>query len=159
MINTEVNSIDEIINIIKTSKKQIYRFDTDLNKNTTSKKEVLNNLQKFKNLCESELGLSSKDLDQDFTGINSIEQSNLTYGNAHLTVYIHTILCCYSLPVSLPDSDSQTIDIRLIIFNKNYENPPLDILYQLWVGDDKLIQVNDFSTFESKFKEWLEEDN
>ena len=155
MISTDVNSIDEIINIIKTSKKQIYRFDTDSNKNTASKKEVLNNLQKFKNLCESKLGLSSKDLNPDFTGI----QSNTHLGSVSGNVEIFDIECCYSLSALLPDSHSQTIDIRLIIFNKNYKDLPLNILYQLWVGDDKLIQVNDFDTFESKFKEWLEEDN
>ena len=48
MINTEVNSIDEIINIIKTSKKRYSTFTDDLNQNTIIKKEVIANLQKFK---------------------------------------------------------------------------------------------------------------
>lgn len=161
MINTEVNSIDEIINILKTSKKQIYRFDINSSKNTALKKEALNNLQKFKNFCESELGLSSKDLNQDFTGIQSNTHSESVTGNAE----IYIIWCCYSLQVPLPDSYSQTINIKLLIFNKSYavspswRTPPIDISYQLWVGDDVLIHVNDFNTFESKFKEWLEEDN
>lgn len=88
MINTEVNSIDEIINIIKTSKKQIYRFDTDSNKNTASKKEALNNSQKFKNFCESKLALSSKDLNQDFTGIQSSTHSESVSGNVEIFVIV-----------------------------------------------------------------------
>lgn len=150
MINTEVNSIDEIINIIKTSKKQIYRFDTDSNKNATLKKETLNNLQKFKNFCESKLNLSSKNINQNFTGINCDTYS----GN----VEIFVIGCCYSLSALLPDSYSQAIDIRLLIFNK-YKDQPLNISYQLWVANDRLIHVNNFDTFESKFKEWLESED
>ena len=151
MINTEVNSIDEIINIIKTSKKQIYRFDTDPNKNATLKKEALNNLQKFKNFCESELKLASKDLNQDFTGINSDTYSG--------SLKIDYIPCCYSLLTP----DSQEIKLKLIIFNRPpypYKKvAPLGIIYQLWVDFDCEITAADLNTFESIFKVWLEEDN
>lgn len=148
MINTEVNSIDEIINIIKTSKKQIYRFDTDSSKNTALKKEALNNLQKFKNFCELELNLSSKNIDPDYSGINS----EYYKGSLKISDIMYSYrLISYNAP---------KIRLKLLIFNMMFKNPQLlEITYQLWVGNDRLISTNDFNVFESKFKEWLEEDN
>lgn len=147
MINTEVNSIDEIINIIKTSKKQIYRFDTDSSKNTALKKEALNNLQKFKNFCELELNLSSKNIDPDYSGISS----EYYKGSLKISDIMYSYrLISYNAP---------EIRLKLLIFNM-FKNPQLlEITYQLWVGNDRLISTNDFNVFESKFKEWLEEDN
>lgn len=146
MINTEVNSIDEIINIIKTSKKRYSTFTDDLNQNTIIKKEVIANLQKFKEFCESKLNLSLKNINSDFTVINSDTYS----GN----LKINYITCCYSLLTS----DSQEIKLKLIIFNRLYkEVSPLEITYQLWVGFDCEIAAADSNTFESKFKKWLEE--
>lgn len=146
MIDIDANSIDEIINVLKTSKKRYSTFTNDLNQNTIIKKEVIANLQKFKEFCESKLNLSSKNINPDFTGINCDTYS----GN----LKINYITCCYSLLTS----DLQEIKLKLIIFNRSYkEVSPLEITYQLWVGFDCEIAAADSNTFESRFKKWLEE--
>lgn len=147
MINTEVNSIDEIINLLKISRKQYLRFTDDSKENTVFKKKALTNLQKFKNFCELELNLSSKNIDPDYSGINS----EYYKGSLKISDIMYSYrLISYNAP---------EIRLKLLIFNM-FKNPQsLDITYQLWVGNDRLISTNDFNVFESKFKEWLEEDN